>query len=134
MVDRNLGNNSWNPAWGSSGAGGYSTTPADLPPYGDAGQANQVAIQTAAGNRFTGAQYNEAVSMFFSDTRTPATGPQWATIQDYKAWLPSDLKIDQKYLYPALFVANYSGAIQIGDWFEFSDIQIAVQQIRGRDS
>jgi hypothetical protein len=42
--------------------------------------------------------------------------------------------MDQKYLYPALFVANYNTAIQIGDWFEFSDIQIQVQQIRGRDS
>lgn len=134
MVDRNLGNNSWNPAWGSSGAGASSTSPASLPAYGAAGQANQVAIQTTAGNVQTGAQYDEAVSMYWSDTRTPGTAPQWATIQDYKAWLTTDLKVDQKWLYPAVFVANYNAALQVGDWFEFSDIQIQVQQIRGRDS
>lgn len=134
MVDKNAGNNSWSPSFGSSGAGGNPPAPADLPPFGDVGQANQVVIQTAAGNRFSGGQYSAGVSMFWSNTRTPATGPHCATIQAYKAWIPSDLKIDQKYLYPALFVANYSTALQVGDWFEFSDLQVQVQQIRGRDS
>lgn len=132
MTDRNLGNNSWNPSWGSSGNGWYSTTPPSLPPYGDVGQANQVEIATTLGGRH--ADFNECVSCFWSDTRTPATGPQYQNVRDYIGGNPNDLKMDQKYLYPALFVANYNTAIQIGDWFEFSDIQIQVQQIRGRDS
>ncbi len=139
MVDSNTGNNAWNPAWASSGQGGYSTNPPGLPPYGDVGQANEVAIQTGAGNRHAGAlgqpERNEAVSMYWSDTRTPAVPPQWAYLQPYPGPASTgELKIDGKYLYPALFVANFATNIQIGDWFEFADIQMLVQQVRGRDS
>jgi len=132
MTDKNLGNDSWNPSWASSGHSWYSVVPPSLPPYGDVGQANQVVIATALGG--TDVSYNECISCFWSNTRTPGVAPEYQNVRDYIGGNPGDLKLDQKFLYPALYVANYGTNIQIGDWFEFADIQAQVQQIRGRDS
>jgi hypothetical protein len=132
MVDRNLGNNSWNPAWGSTGPGWYSTTPPDLPPYGDVGQANRVVISSGIGGFSPSDRTDESFCAQFLDDRTPAAALVYSTIESGRGWSPAYFKLNNKHVHPAFFVANYGTQIQIGDWFEFSQLRYLVQQTSSR--
>jgi hypothetical protein len=132
VSDKDLGNNSWNPSWSSTGPGWYSTTPADLPPFGDVGQANRVIITSGIGGHSPGNRYDESFAAQYLDDRTPAAALTYSTIETGRAWTPSYFKLNNKFVHPALFIANWGVQIQIGDWFEFSQMRYLSQQVSSR--
>jgi hypothetical protein len=132
VSDKDLGNNSWNPSWASNGPGWYSVTPASLPPFGDAGQANRVLLTSGIGGHSPGNRYDESFCAQYLDDRTPGAALTYSTIETGRAWSPGYFKLTGKYLHPAIFVANWGTQIQIGDWFEFSEMRYLVQQVSSR--
>ena len=96
MVDKHHGNNSWNPSWGSTGPGWYSTTPPNLPPYGDVGQANRVVISSGIGGFSPPDPTDETFCAQYLDDRAPAAALKYSPVGFGRRRRPPHFKLNGK--------------------------------------